>query len=387
MNNRLKNIFTWIFLFASVLLIGMFLYFSNRLVQSLEDEERAKMEIWASAYGRLFLADSDSDMTLELQIIEGNKTIPVFFTDENGLLLGANNMSIPADTAKYISDKIAALTSIGNYFEVKIDETQKQYLYYDESVLLHELHYYPYIQLIVIIVFVFLFYYMIVSRKQYEQNKIWVGLSKETAHQLGTPIQSLMGWTEYLDSVGCEVGTGELQDIVKEIGKDINRLHTVADRFSKIGSEPKLEPANVGDIIGNVVDYMQKRVSQNITISYNTPKEEITRPLCVPLFAWVIENLCKNAVDAMTEGKGMIRITVDTLRDKNGKAIIEVEDNGKGIAKNKLNSIFDAGYTTKTRGWGLGLTLVKRIVEQYHHGKIFVKSSTVGKGTVFRIEI
>ncbi len=345
------------------------------------------MEIWASAYGRLFLADSDSDMTLELQIIEGNKTIPVFFTDENGLLLGANNMSIPADTAKYISDKITALTSIGNYFEVKIDETQKQYLYYDESVLLHELHYYPYIQLIVIIVFVFLFYYMIVSRKQYEQNKIWVGLSKETAHQLGTPIQSLMGWTEYLDSVGCEVGTGELQDIVKEISKDINRLHTVADRFSKIGSEPKLEPANVGDIIGNVVDYMQKRVSQNITISYNTPKEEITRPLCVPLFAWVIENLCKNAVDAMTEGKGMIRITVDTLRDKNGKAIIEVEDNGKGIAKNKLNSIFDAGYTTKTRGWGLGLTLVKRIVEQYHHGKIFVKSSTVGKGTVFCIEI
>lgn len=387
MNNRLKNKFTWIFLFASVLLIGMFLYFSNRLVQSLEDEERAKMEIWASAYGRLFLADSDSDMTLELQIIEGNKTIPVFFTDENGLLLGANNMSIPADTAKYISDKIATLTSIGNYFEVKIDETQKQYLYYDESVLLHELHYYPYIQLIVIIVFVFLFYYMIVSRKQYEQNKIWVGLSKETAHQLGTPIQSLMGWTEYLDSVGCEVETGELQDIVKEIGKDINRLHTVADRFSKIGSEPKLEPANVGDIIGNVVDYMQKRVSQNITISYNTPKEEIIRPLCVPLFAWVIENLCKNAVDAMTEGKGMIRITVDTLRDKNGKAIIEVEDNGKGIAKNKLNSIFDAGYTTKTRGWGLGLTLVKRIVEQYHHGKIFVKSSTVGKGTVFRIEI
>ena len=343
------------------------------------------MEIWASAYGRLFLADSDSDMTLELQIIEGNKTIPVFFTDENGLLLGANN--IPADTAKYIANKITALTSIGNYFEVKIDETQKQYLYYDESVLLHELHYYPYIQLIVIIVFVFLFYYMIVSRKQYEQNKIWVGLSKETAHQLGTPIQSLMGWTEYLDSVDCKVESGELQDIVKEIGKDINRLHTVADRFSKIGSEPKLEPANVGQIIGNVVDYMQKRVSQNISISYNTPQEEIIRPLCVPLFAWVIENLCKNAVDAMTKGKGMIRITIDTLRDKNGKAIIEVEDNGKGIAKNKLNSIFDAGYTTKARGWGLGLTLVKRIVEQYHHGKIFVKSSTIGKGTVFRIEI
>lgn len=387
MNNRLKKIFTWIFLLASIVLIGLFLYFSNRLVKSLEVEERAKMELWADAYQHLFIADSNTNMTLELKIIEGNKTIPVFYTTEDGTLLGSNNLDIPKDTVQFISNKIKTLTENGNYFEIKISDDWKQYLYYDESVLLQQLHYYPYIQLVVVIVFVFLFYYMIISRKQFEQNKIWVGLSKETAHQLGTPIQSLMGWTEYLDSIGCEVGTGELQDIVKEIGKDISRLHTVADRFSKIGSEPKLEPANVGDIISNVADYMQKRISNHITISCNVPKEEIVRPICIPLFAWVIENLCKNAVDAMTDGQGMIRITVDTLRDKNGKAIIEVEDNGKGIAKNKINSIFDAGYTTKARGWGLGLTLVKRIVEQYHHGKIFVKSSTVGKGTVFRIEI
>lgn len=384
MNDRLKKILTWVFLLVSLVLIVVFLYFSNRLVKSLEQEERAKMELWADSYRKLILAESNADISLELKVIEGNNTIPVFYTDEDGTLLGSNNLKIPRDTVGFIKEKIQTLTDNGNRFEINISDDWKQYLYYEESLLLRELHYYPYVQLLVIIVFAFLFYYMIVSRKQYEQNKVWVGLSKETAHQLGTPIQSLMGWTEYLDSIECKVGTEELQDIVREINKDVTRLHTVADRFSKIGSEPKLDPANVGDIIGNVVDYMQKRVSQHISISSETPKEPVIRPLCAPLFAWVIENLCKNAVDAMTEGKGKIKIS---LYVESEKAIIEVEDTGKGIAKNKQKTIFDAGYTTKQRGWGLGLTLVKRIVEQYHHGKIFVKSSTLGKGTVFRIEI
>lgn len=384
MNDRIKKILTWVFLLVSLVLIVVFLYFSNRLVKSLEQEERAKMELWADSYKKLILAESNADISLELKVIEGNNTIPVFYTDEDGTLLGSNNLKIPRDTVGFIKEKIETLTKSGNLFEINISEDWKQYLYYEESLLLCELHYYPYVQLLVIIVFAFLFYYMIVSRKQYEQNKVWVGLSKETAHQLGTPIQSLMGWTEYLDSIECKVETEELQDIVSEINKDVARLHTVADRFSKIGSEPKLDPANVGDIIGNVVDYMQKRVSQHISISSETPKEPVIRPLCIPLFAWVIENLCKNAVDAMTEGKGKIKIS---LFVESEKAIIEVEDTGKGIAKNKQKTIFDAGYTTKQRGWGLGLTLVKRIVEQYHHGKIFVKSSTLGKGTVFRIEI
>lgn len=384
MNDRLKKILTWVFLLVSLVLIVVFLYFSNRLVKSLEQEERAKMELWADSYRKLILAESNADISLELKVIEGNNTIPVFYTDEDGTLLGSNNLKIPRDTVGFIKEKIETLTKSGNLFEINISEDWKQYLYYEESLLLRELHYYPYVQLLVIIVFAFLFYYMIVSRKQYEQNKVWVGLSKETAHQLGTPIQSLMGWTEYLDSIECKVETEELQDIVREINKDVTRLHTVADRFSKIGSEPKLDPANVGDIIGNVVDYMQKRVSQHIFISSEIPKEPVIRPLCIPLFAWVIENLCKNAVDAMTEGKGKIKIS---LFVESEKAIIEVEDTGKGIAKNKQKTIFDAGYTTKQRGWGLGLTLVKRIVEQYHHGKIFVKSSTLGKGTVFRIEI
>jgi len=384
MNNRLKTIFTWIFLLVSIVLIGLFLYFSNRLVNQLEEEERSKIELWAEAYRKLFVADTEADMSLELKVIEANTTIPVFYTDDQGTLLGHSNLTIPADTAAFIEKKIETLKATGNFFEIEIAEDWKQYLYYDESLLLQELQYYPYVQLLVIIVFAFLFYYMIASRKQYEQNRVWVGLSKETAHQLGTPIQSLMGWTEYLESVKCEVGTEELQDIVKEIDKDVKRLHLVADRFSKIGSEPNLEPSNVGEVVANVTDYMQKRVSQNITISAELPKEPIIRPLCAPLFAWVIENLCKNSIDALPEGKGNIKVS---LLDNAGNAVIEVEDNGKGIPRNKFNTVFDAGYTTKSRGWGLGLTLVKRIVEQYHHGKILVKSSTLGKGTIFRIEI
>lgn len=387
MKNRLKNIFQWVFLLASIVLIGLFLFFSNRLVKSLEVEEHEKMELWAAAYRNLFVAENEADMELELKIIEGNKTIPVFFTEEDGTLLGFNNMVIPKDTSSYIYEKIKTLKSSGNYFEIDISDDWKQYLYYDESTLLKELHYYPYVQILVIIVFIFLFYYMFLSRKRSEQNRIWVGLSKETAHQLGTPIQSLMGWTEYFKSVECNVGQEELQGIVTEIDKDISRLHTVADRFSKIGSEPKLDPTDIGETINGVVSYMQKRASKHITITSELTKEQVIRPLCAPLFAWVIENLCKNAIDAMPDGQGYIKITMVGIDSNNGKAIIEVEDNGKGIAKNKQKTIFDAGYTTKKRGWGLGLTLVKRIVEQYHHGKIFVKASTLGKGTIFRIEI
>ena len=387
MNNRLKCILSWAFLLASIVLIILFLYVSNRLVKQLEDEERAKIELWAEAYQKIIMADTNADMSLELKIIEGNTTIPVFLTTPDGTLIDSNNLTIPSDTARFIAAKIKTLTASNNYFEISISDQWKQYLYYDESLLLRELHYYPYIQLLVILVFTFLFYYMIVSRKQYEQNRVWVGLSKETAHQLGTPIQSLMGWTQYLESVECEVPKEQLKDIVVEIDKDVNRLHNVADRFSKIGSEPRLEPLDTGETIKEVVTYMQKRVSHHIDISAQLPGTPVIRPLCRPLFAWVIENLCKNAVDAMSDGKGAINITLTVGGRDNNRAIVEVTDNGKGIPKNKLNTIFEPGYTTKKRGWGLGLTLAKRIVEQYHHGRIEVKRSTLGKGTVFRIEI
>lgn len=382
-SNNLKNILQWVFLTASVLLIALFLFFSNRLVQSLGEEERAKMELWADAYRQLLLADENADMTIELKIMANNTTIPVFYTDEDNNLLGYGNLDIPADTASFIARKVEHLSAQGHYFEIEIGEGLNQRLYYDESILLQQLHYYPYIQVMVIIVFIMLLYYMLHSRRISEQNKVWVGLSKETAHQLGTPIQSLMGWTEYLsqfateDSSDC-LSAEDINDATIEMNKDIQRLRIVADRFSKIGSEPKLEETNLCEVIQNVADYMQKRVSNHIFIDAQLPDSPVKRQASAPLLSWVIENLCKNAVDAQPT-QVRIRLTLD--------GVIEVEDNGKGIPKNKQKKIFEAGYTTKKRGWGLGLALVKRIVEQYHHGRIYVKNSVVGLGTTFRIEL
>jgi signal transduction histidine kinase len=380
-SNSLKNKLQWLFLILSVVLIALFLYFSNRLVQSLGQEERTKMEIWADAYRQLLLADENADMTLELKVMASNTTIPVFYTDDEGELLGWSNMDIPADTVGFIKSKIDELTLQGHYFDIEIVEGLKQRLYYDESILLQQLHYYPYIQLMVIIVFLLLLYYMLHGKRISEQNRVWVGLSKETAHQLGTPIQSLMGWTEYLAQSAEDQSTfdsAEIKDAVIEMDKDIQRLRIVADRFSKIGSEPKLEETDLCEVIQNVAEYMQKRVSNKIFIDAQLPEKPVMRMASGPLLSWVIENLCKNAVDAQPT---QVRIRL------NADAIIEVEDDGKGIPKNKQKKIFEPGYTTKKRGWGLGLALVKRIIEQYHHGKIYVKSSIVGVGTTFRIEL
>ncbi len=394
---KMRSGLQWAFIVISILLIGVFIYFSSSLVRSLEQEERGKMEIWADAYHQLLTAENDADMTLVLKVIDGNKTIPVFYTEEDGTLLGSNNITIPEDTISFIAHKREELTRKGNFFEINIMPGWRQYLYYDESILLQQLQYYPYVQLMVIIIFILLFYYMISSRKKAEQNRVWVGLSKETAHQLGTPISSLMAWVDYFQSA-CDadgnIPSGMVTtDIVSEINKDVQRLHTVADRFSKIGSMPKLEETDLCEVINNVVPYMQKRASTRIHISAETPEYPVRLPLCAPLFAWVIENLCRNSIDALSNdnsgGSGLrtgsfIHIR---LKEEADLAIIEVEDNGKGIPKNLQKDIFRAGFTTKTRGWGLGLTLVKRIVEEYHHGKIFVKSSVIGVGTTFRIEL
>lgn len=383
MNSRLKNILQWTFLSLSVILIALFLYFSDGLVSSLGQEERTKMEIWAEAYKQLLLADENADMTIELQVMASNTTIPVFYTDEDGSLLGYSNLEIPADTASFIASKIKALTAEGHYFDIEVVEGITQRLYYDESILLQQLHYYPYVQMTVIIVFLLLLYYMIYSSRVSEQNRVWVGLSKETAHQLGTPIQSLMGWTEYLgqtiDSYEEQpIDSEEIRDAVTEMNKDIQRLRTVADRFSKIGSEPKLEDTDLVSVVRNVAEYMQKRVSSRIVITCHEPSTPVVCKASGPLLSWVIENLCKNAVDAQPT-----RIDMRVFTDGS----IEIEDNGKGIPKNKQKKIFEAGYTTKQRGWGLGLALVKRIIVQYHHGRIFVKKSAVGVGTTFRIEL
>lgn len=374
MSQRLRNILQWSFLTVAVLLIALFLLFSNRLVKSLGDEERTKMEVWADAYRQLLLADEFADMSMELKVMESNTTIPVFYTDEEGELLGFNNLDIPADTTAFIAGKIKELTEQNRYFDIEIVEGFTQRLYYDESILLQQLHYYPYVQITVVIVLILLLYYMLLSRRQSEQNRVWVGLSKETAHQLGTPIQSLMGWIEYLRSLENE----DMEEVVSEMNKDVQRLRTVADRFSKIGSEPKLEETDLCPIIRNVADYMQKRASSHISIWAEIPETPVILKTSEPLLTWVIENLCKNAIDAQPT-----RIEIRLSED----GVIEVQDNGKGIPKNLQKKIFDAGYTTKKRGWGLGLALVKRIIEEYHHGRIFVKNSVVGLGTTFRIEL
>lgn len=374
-----KNYIQALFLGVSVGLIALFLVFSDNLVTSLGQEEQTKMAIWAEAYSQFLLADDNADMTLVQQVMASNTTIPVFFTDQWGELQGCSNLTIPADTAAFIAQRVKELTAEGHVFDFEISEGLHQYLYYDESILLQKLHYYPYVQLTVVIVLLLLLYYMVYSRRVSEQNRVWVGLSKETAHQLGTPIQSLMGWTEYLGQLSeDEVEPEALADVATEMNKDVQRLRVVADRFSKIGSEPRLEEADLGEIIASVAEYMQKRVSQRVAIQTQLPAQPVRRMVSAQLLSWVIENLCKNAVDAQPT-RVCIRLGTD--------GSIEVEDDGKGIPKNRQKKIFEAGYTTKQRGWGLGLALVKRIVTQYHHGRIFVKSSAVGVGTTFRIEM
>lgn len=390
MNQQFKHTLHWAFLILSVLLIGLFLYYSNGLVKSLGREETEKMELWADAYQQLILADSEADMSMQWQVIRSNTTIPVFYTDTDGSMLGYKNIVLPfsyaygrqvdtADTIAYLQSQIPRLVDSHSYFEITIADDWKQYLYYDESILLQQLHYYPYVQVMAVIVLLLLFYYMLLSNKRSEQNRVWVGLSKETAHQLGTPIQSLMGWVELLrnseDPQSIEVGN--------EMDKDVQRLRVVADRFSKIGSEPVLEKCDLRAIVSSVAEYMQKRTSQNINITTDIPDQAVEAHVCQPLFAWVIENLCKNAIDAQDKPKEQIHI----LLRQEDRVVIEVVDNGKGIAKNKWKTIFMPGFTTKKRGWGLGLALVKRIVEEYHHGRIFVKSSTIGQGTTFRLEL
>lgn len=390
MSQYFRNSLQWIFVVLSVILIGLFLYFSNGLAHSLGQEETEKMELCADAYKQLILADNEADMSMQWQVIKSNNTIPVFYTELDTTILGYKNIVIPfsyafgrdlsqADTIAYLKQIIPSLREKNRFFEINVMDDWKQFLYYDDSILLQRLHYYPYVQLMAIVVLLLLFYYMLLSAKRSEQNRVWVGLSKETAHQLGTPIQSLMGWVELLKNSD----NSESNSIGIEMDKDVVRLRIVADRFSKIGSEPVLEKEDLRQIVSNVASYMQLRSSQSINITTTVPQEPVEAYVCAPLFAWVIENLCKNAIDAQDKPKEQIHI----ILQKEDKIVIEVIDNGKGIAKNQWKKIFSPGYTTKKRGWGLGLALVKRIVEEYHHGRIFVKSSTLGQGTTFRLEI
>lgn len=351
-------------------------YFSNQLAESLAQEEKRKIEIWAEATRQLVLSDESTNLDFIISIIEGNKTIPVILVDENENLLSSKNINEPQkEIDRFYKKEIQRLKHKNQAIEVKLGETS-QYIYYDESLLLKQLYYFPYIQLGIIFVFMLIAFFAFSSTKKAEQNRVWVGLSKETAHQLGTPISSLLAWVDLLKL------KHEEDKMIGEMSKDVNRLRIIAERFSKIGSVPDLNLVSLNETIQNAVQYISNRTSQKIKIQCHFPdKNHIFIKLNVPLFEWVIENLCKNAIDAM-DGSGKIYINVITSEKE---CFVDVRDTGKGIERNKYKAIFTPGFTTKSRGWGLGLSLAKRIIEEYHKGKIFVKSSEINVGTTIRI--
>ncbi|MFH0761519.1 MAG: HAMP domain-containing sensor histidine kinase [Bacteroidota bacterium] len=384
------------FLVAGALVIGIATtWYTNVMVMKLEQEERQKMETWAEATRQLTQLEPDQNISyfeFLQRITQNNTTIPVILVDQNGNMLSARNLviydslnqitdggrnlnSLHEKSKRYLDRQLAKMKSQGDSILIDLGET-KQYIYYKDSYILTRIQIYPLIQLGIVFIFLILAYFAFSSTRRAEQNQVWLGMSKETAHQLGTPISSLMAWIELLkmEKAGPEV--------LREVEKDVRRLETIADRFSKIGSAPVLVPENIMAVLDNAVRYLQSRTSDKVQFNLHFGDlDELYVPLNLTLFEWVVENICKNAIDAM-DGSGQIDIT---LRDQNQVVYLDITDTGKGIQKSNYQVIFQPGYTTKPRGWGLGLSLVKRIVENYHNGKIFVRTSEINKGTTFRI--
>lgn len=371
----------------AVLIAVASLWVSHILVSDLSEEEKDKMEVWVQALHTLNTADENTDLSLALRVIQGNNTIPVIVMDANDEVLDYRNVEISAanaeDSAAYVKSEGMRMLRSGRYIRLDMDDsgnsmTDYQLVCYDESLMLKRLASYPYVQLGIVLIFVVVAIFALLSSKKAEQNKVWVGLSKETAHQLGTPISSLMAWVEILRESYPEDG------LIPEMSKDVKRLELIADRFSKIGSLPEPTECSLNGILESVVEYMDRRTSSQVSIITQLPPHDVMVKVNASLFEWVIENLCKNAVDAM-EGRGTIKLIATEEGEQ--RVVLDVADNGKGIKKRDIRNVFTPGFTTKKRGWGLGLSLAKRIIEDYHHGKIYVKSSELGKGTVFRIEL
>ena len=378
---QIRNI-KLILIAVAIVIAIMSLVTSNLLISDLQKEETNKMEVWAEAMRTLNQADEATDLNLVLKVINGNNTIPVVVLDSYGNVQASRNLG---RSFKEHEDSLAIIKEMAQQMKhaqkpiiINLEDFGEQIeICYDESLMLKRLTVYPYIQLAVVIIFVVIALFALFSTMKAEQNKVWVGLSKETAHQLGTPISSLMAWTEVLRETHPD------DELLPEMEKDVKRLQLIADRFSKIGSIPQLQSTDINAAVGRVVEYMDKRTSSKVTITTHGTDQTIMLDMVAPLFEWVIENLCKNAVDAMN-GTGHIDISLSQTIDQ---VIIEVSDTGKGMPKSQFKSVFKPGFTTKQRGWGLGLSLAKRIIEEYHKGYIFVKSSEIGRGTTFRIEL
>ncbi|MEO9483488.1 MAG: ATP-binding protein [Ekhidna sp.] len=375
--------------FAILISFGSILY-TNSLVAKIRDREERQIEIYASSLE--FLANESENVNFFLildQIVSANHSIPVILTDENEKpedyrnLSKADKISEKKEREAFLRKEIEAMKEAHPPIEVTLKDDQDniygyKYIFHKNSFLLSQLRYYPYVQLSIIGLFSIITFLILNYMRRVEQDHVWVGLAKETAHQLGTPLSSLMAWSEYFKGL-----YKDQQEVLVEFDKDVDRLKVITDRFSSIGSEPQLVLFNIADLVDEIVVYLQKRLSTKIAMTVTTfPNREIEARINESLFAWVIENLCKNAADAM-EGKGSININI--LRVSEGQVAIDITDTGKGIPKAKIKNVFRPGYTTKKRGWGLGLTLANRIIEQYHQGKIFVKQSEINKGTTFRI--
>lgn len=369
---RLKYL---LFIFAVLIGVGS-LWYTNQLVDDLAKEERKKVEMWAKATSLIINSDlSDESLLFMVEIIQNNETVPVIVVDENDSIIQKRNIdSVKMSNPRYVARSLQKMKESSEPIEIDLG-TSKQYLYYDRSIILSKLSYYPFVQLGVIILFILVAYFAFSSSRKAEQNQVWVGLSKETAHQLGTPISSLLAWKEILKMNSPD------EQMVNELEKDVTRLEKITERFSKIGSKPRLTDEDLNAVLESAINYLKTRSSNNIEFKLSTVEYPLIVPLNVSLFEWVVENVCKNAMDAI-HGKGTISISVI---DNQKFVFVDITDTGKGIPRSKHKTIFKPGYTTKERGWGLGLSLTKRIVEEYHGGKIFVASSEPGNGATFRI--
>lgn len=392
--DKVRNL-KFIFIGVAIIIVATSLFVSHRLVEDLKNEERTRMEVWAAAMRSLTEAEENTDLNLVLTVINGNNSIPVIVTDEENKILSHRNLGIQSrssqDSLKQLQGRLTEMRQTGKHMKMPLEITSQEdntttqsspeklhhiNIYYEESLILHRLALFPYVQLAVVSLFLLVALVALLSTKKAEQNRVWVGLTKETAHQLGTPISSLMAWIEVLKE------TYPNDDLLEDMQTDVQRLERITERFSKIGSQPALVNTSICPIIAQTVSYLQRRISSRITITSHI-HQEVELPLSAPLFEWVLEVLCKNSADAMS-GAGSIEISGQI---KDDRYIIDVTDTGKGIARKNFSSVFKAGYTTKQRGWGLGLSLSKRIIEKYHHGRIYVFQSIVGKGTTFRIEL
>lgn len=378
--DRMRQVKILLVVTAVVMSVGS-LVISHFLVRDLKHEEQRKMEIWAEAMRSLNSADEYTDLTLVLTVLNSNSTIPVVVLDREGEVQDYRNIPLREGSAeeqmRAVKRKALSMMDAGRVIRVYLSSTDYMEICYADSLLLRRLAWWPYVQLGLVFVFVVVAIFALLSSKRAEQNKVWVGLSKETAHQLGTPISSLMAWQEMLRETYPD------DELLPEMGKDVERLQRIAERFSKIGSLPELRPESLNEVLSAVTQYISRRASNRVRLTCTVPQQPLIVPMCSSLFEWVVENLCKNAIDAM-DGQGSITLTAGT---EGALAVVEVADTGKGIPKNKFRTVFTPGFTTKKRGWGLGLSLAKRIVEEYHHGRIYVKNSEVGRGTTFRIEL